>query len=340
MIINVSLGQRSYPVIFEHGALKKANVYFELNRKALIVTDDGVPEAYAKTVASQCGFADIVTVPQGEQSKSIKTYQTLLERMLLLGFTRGDCVVAVGGGVVGDLAGFTAASYMRGVDFYNVPTTVLSQVDSSVGGKTAVNLGGVKNVVGAFYQPKAVLIDPDVLGTLPRRQISNGLAEALKMSLTSDRDLFALFENEDVGSHLDEIIVRSVQIKKRVVELDEREAGLRRILNFGHTLGHAIESEEALHGLYHGECVALGMLPMCEDGLRERVKQVLIKLELPTEYRFDTETALAALKHDKKSASQGIRVTVVDEPGVYRELTLTPEALSQRFKLILKEESK
>ena len=337
MVIDVSLGQNSYPIIFEHGALSRANEYLELKRKVLIVTDDGVPEAYAKTLAAQCSEAETVTVPQGEQSKNLDNYKMLLERMLELGFTRGDCVAAVGGGVVGDLAGFAAASYMRGVDFYNVPTTVLSQVDSSVGGKTAVDLGGIKNVVGAFYQPKAVLIDPDVLKTLPPRQISNGLAEAVKMSLTCDRTLFEIFEKGNVQAQMDLIIARSVQIKKRVVEQDEKEAGLRRILNFGHTLGHAIESEEALNGLYHGECVALGMLPMCSDQLRPRVKKVLKKLDLPTSYDFDPDSALNALKHDKKSAGKGIRVIFVDDPGRSRTLTLTPETIARQFGVILRE---
>ena len=147
--------------------------------------------------------------------------------------------------MVGDLAGFAASAYMRGIDFYNIPTTLLSQIDSSIGGKTAINFGGVKNIVGAFYQPKKVLIDPDLLKTLPPRQISNGLAEAIKVGLTSDEKLFDIFENGEIGSRLDEIIVRALTVKKNVVEQDEKEAGLRRILNFGHTVGHGIESSGA-----------------------------------------------------------------------------------------------
>ena len=286
-------------------------------------------------MCAQCESGHIITVQQGEQSKSLQTFEQLLSKMLELGFTRKDCVIAVGGGVVGDLAGFTAASYMRGIDFYNIPTTVLSQVDSSVGGKTAVNLNGVKNIVGAFYQPKRVLIDPDVLSTLPKRQISNGLAEALKMSLTSDAELFRLFETEDPFVYLNDIIIRSVQIKKEVVEQDEKEAGLRRILNFGHTVGHAIESEEALSGLYHGECVALGMLPMITDpALRERVKKIYKKLDLPCSVNFDTATAMQALMHDKKSFTNGIQVTMVDHSGSYRTALLEPEAFIELFEII------
>ena len=335
MKIHVSLDLNSYDIIIERGILRRAGELLDLNRKALIVTDTGVPAAYAQTVCEQCGNGYIFTVPQGEQSKSLHTFETLLLKMLELGFTRKDCVIAVGGGVVGDLAGFTAASYMRGICFYNIPTTVLSQVDSSVGGKTAVNLNGVKNIVGAFYQPKRVLIDPDVLNTLPERQISNGLAEALKMSLTSDAVLFRLFENEDPFAHMDEIIVRSVQIKKDVVEQDEKENGLRRILNFGHTIGHAIESEKSLCRLYHGECVALGMLPMITDPvIRDRVKEIYKKLDLPCALNFDPATAMRALLHDKKSGEEGIQITTVDRPGSYRSETLQPEVFSELFEII------
>lgn len=336
MIIHVSLKERSYDIVFEHGVLKKAGELLDLNRKAFIVTDDGVPEVYAETICSRCAEGYIFTIPSGEQSKSIEQYSALLAKMLELGFTRKDCVIAVGGGVVGDLAGFTAASYMRGIDFYNVPTTLLSQVDSSIGGKTAVNLNGVKNIAGAFYQPKKVLIDPDVLTTLPRRQINNGLAEALKMSLTSDKELFGIFENEDILDNLDTIIVRSLQIKRDVVEQDEKENGLRRILNFGHTIGHAIESEEELNGLYHGECVALGMIPMCSEALRPRLINVLHKIGLPTELEFDTEAAMRALLHDKKAEKDGINVTVVISPGEYVCRVLPPEAFPALLHLIQK----
>ena len=325
MTIHVDLGSGGYNIIIERGALQKASQFFKLNRKVLIVTDDGVPTQYAETVLPQCAEGAVVTVKSGEASKSISVYEALLKRMLHEGFTRKDCVVAVGGGVVGDLAGFTAASYMRGIDFYNIPTTVLSQVDSSVGGKTALNLCGVKNVIGAFYQPKCVLIDPDLLKTLPRRQISNGLAEALKMSLTNDADLFSVFEKEDPYSALDTIIQKSVMIKKSVVEQDEKEKDLRRVLNFGHTIGHAIESEEELHGLYHGECVALGMVPMCAPEVRERLVAVLQKLNLPYQLHFDVQKAMQALLHDKKLASESIRAIRVSAPGEYCFTSIHPE---------------
>lgn len=315
MKIRIELGEKSYDVIIERGALKKADEYLELKRKVLVLTDTGVPEKYAKALASKCEESYIMTIPEGEGSKSFFTLEKIEQTLLSLSFTRGDAVVAVGGGVVGDIAGFAASIYMRGIDFYNIPTTVLSQVDSSVGGKTAVNLGGVKNVVGSFYQPRRVLIDPDVLSTLPKRQISNGLSEALKMSLTFDSELFSLFESGDIEENLDRIIARSVELKASVVERDEREAGLRKTLNFGHTIGHGIEV--TANRLYHGESVALGMIPMCSDSVRERLLPVLKALELPTSTDIDTDAVISAISHDKKSTSDGISVVLVEEIGSF-----------------------
>ena len=206
---------------------------------------------------------------------------------------------------------------MRGIDFYNIPTTLLSEVDSSIGGKTAINLNGVKNIIGAFHQPKRVLIDPDVLKTLPPRQISNGLAEAIKMAATFDKELFELIETEDIMKNLDTIIERSLRIKKMVVECDEKESGLRRVLNFGHTIGHGIESYEELHGLYHGECVALGMIPMCAEEARKRILSVLKKANLPTDLTFDADRVYEAVTHDKKADGDMINVIYVPEIGSY-----------------------
>lgn len=334
MTIKLDLKENSYDIIIERGASNIAGELLNLSRKVLIVTDTGVPAKYAGKIAdASTGQAFIYTIPCGEDSKSINNFKLILEFMLKHGFTRKDCVVAVGGGVVGDLAGFAASAYMRGIDFYNIPTTVLSQVDSSIGGKTAVNLNGIKNIVGAFYQPKRVLIDPDLLFTLPKRQISNGLAEALKMSLTCDAELFDIFENEDPFEKIDEIIYRSLLIKKSVVEKDEKEAGLRRVLNFGHTLGHGIESRLEPE-VYHGECVALGMLPMCADGLRERVLAIYKKLELRSRAGFDIDGALDAIMHDKKSESGTIRTIRVDEPGSFYEKTISREEAAALLRIV------
>lgn len=316
-MIRMDLKEYSYDILVERGLLNRAGEHLHLNRRVLVVTDSGIPAQYAKAVARQCKEPVVYTVKNGEGSKSLETFGMLLEAMLVHGFSRRDCVVAVGGGVVGDLSGFAASAYMRGIDFYNIPTTLLSQIDSSIGGKTAINFGGVKNIVGAFYQPKKVLIDPELLQTLSSRQIANGLAEAIKMALTSDSTLFELFENEKISEKLDEIIVRSLNIKKRIVQQDEKESGIRRILNFGHTVGHGIESSENMAELYHGECVALGMIPMCGEAIRPRVMKVLKKCGLYNRIRFDWDKITEAAFHDKKADGDSVTVTLVPEVGSF-----------------------
>lgn len=315
MTLTCKTATHSYDIVLQRGALDEAGEYFSLDRRVCIVTDDGVPPIYAQRIAAQCWDPLLITVPQGEASKSLETMGMLCTRMMDAGFSRRDCVVAVGGGVVGDLAGFAAATYMRGIDFYNVPTTLLAQVDSSVGGKTAVNLAGVKNIVGAFWPPRAVLIDPDVLLTLSPRQFSNGLAEAIKMSVTSDPELFALLENENAADHIDTIIERSLRIKRSVVEQDEKESGLRQILNFGHTIGHGIEASGGMSAYLHGECVALGMLPMCSDTVRTRLLAVLRKNGLPTAVSYDREAVWEAMRHDKKFSADTATVVLVEKIG-------------------------
>ena len=317
----MNLGQNSYDILVERGILANAKEYLNLNRRVLVVTDTQVPAVYAQTLAAQCKSSVICTVETGENSKSLAVFGQLLQTMLDHGFSRKDCVVAVGGGVVGDLSGFAASAYMRGIDFYNIPTTLLSQIDSSIGGKTAINFGGVKNIVGAFYQPKKVLIDPRLLETLPARQISNGLAEAIKMSLTSDKELFELFETRDIDSNLEEIIIRCLQIKKYVVEQDEKESGLRKILNFGHTVGHGIETSREME-LYHGECVALGMLPMCAAAIRPRVLKVLKKCNLYRQLEYDWDQIAEAAFHDKKADGDSVTVTMVNEVGSFELKTM------------------
>lgn len=329
MIISVSLGDKSYEIVLERGCLAKAGEYLNLNRNVLIVTDDGVPKEYAGCVADQCKNAVVLTLPQGEESKSMQSFEKILLTLLENGFSRKDCVVAVGGGVVGDLSGFSAACFMRGIDFYNIPTTVLSQVDSSIGGKTAIDFHGYKNMVGAFHQPKKVLIDPDTLKTLPARQISNGLAEAAKMALTFNEEAFQRFEKEDPLSFIDTIIEDSLRIKADVVEKDEKEAGLRSVLNFGHTIGHGVES--ASEGLYHGECVAIGMIPMCSDQVKARLIPVLKKLGLPTMSSADPDKVLEIMGHDKKTNGNKM-VTIVrcEEAGSFVMETVPVESLRDK----------
>ncbi|MBE6806485.1 MAG: 3-dehydroquinate synthase [Ruminococcaceae bacterium] len=333
MTLKVKTSGGDYKIHIERGLLQHAGEMINLERKVLVITDTGVPEEYAMTVASQCAEAVVFVFEQGELSKNMDTYTGILQTLTENEFTRTDCVVAVGGGVVGDMAGFAAATYMRGLDFYNVPTTVLSQVDSSVGGKTAIDFMGYKNLVGAFYPPKAVLIDPEVLRTLPQRQVSNGLAEAIKMALTHSSELFELLENKDLDDTLlEEIICRAIQIKKQVVEADEYEAGQRKVLNFGHTLGHGIE---AVTNLYHGECVALGMLPMCSEAIRPRLIKVLERLNLPTTVVCNAGAVTEACHHDKKLSADTVTLVFVPAIGEYELKTIPLQEFEQTIQEVL-----
>lgn len=318
MILKMELPGESYDIVIEKGCLSGAGEYLNLKRRVLVVTDTGVPAEYAQRVCDMADEGYICRVEQGEQNKNLDTWQSILAALSQNGFTRSDCVVAVGGGVIGDMAGFAAACYMRGIDFYNIPTTLLSQIDSSIGGKTAVDFMGYKNIVGAFYQPKCVLIDTTLTRTLSRRQRVNGIVEAVKMAATSSEQLFKIFETQNFDDCLDEIIVKSLEIKRDVVINDVREGGLRRILNFGHTIGHAIESMEGLSGLLHGECVALGMLKMAKGEAKERIYRVLSALGLPLDKSFDKEQIMKAIAHDKKAAGNDINLVFVDSIGSYR----------------------
>ena len=323
MKLTVKTSMGDYNITIKRGVINSLSEYCDINKKALIVTDSGVPFEYAEAVSRQFKNNVIKVIPEGEASKSFDAYKELLEVLNKNAFTRADCIVAVGGGVVGDLSGFTAATYMRGIDFINIPTTLLSQVDSSIGGKTAIDFAGYKNTVGAFYQPKAVIIDPDVLKTLSRRQFNNGLAESIKMAATSDKELFELIESNNAEDIIDTVIECSLKIKKAVVEEDEKELGLRKVLNFGHTAGHAIEAAAGLSDYLHGECVAMGMLAFCSASVRDRLIKVLTKYNLPIDFDFSVDEILSALRHDKKAKDNGVNVVFVSEIGSFEFKFLT-----------------
>ena len=331
-MIKVNIKNAEYDIITEKGALAHIEDYINLNRNILVVTDKNIPSDYTDAVLNKSKNGFIYTITPGETSKTLDTYKDILSFMLEKGFVRTDCVVAVGGGVVGDLAGFVAASYMRGIDFYNIPTTVLSQLDSSIGGKVAVNLNSIKNIIGAFYQPKKVIIDRNTLNSLDKRQIANGLAEGIKMGLTSDASLFEIFENDNYLDNLDEIIEKSLLVKKAVVEEDEKETGLRKILNFGHTVGHGIESV-AKGELYHGECVALGMLYMSSESVKARLIPVLKRVGLPTSHTYDKESIISAMMHDKKVKGNSISLVLVNETGKGEIKDVATEELIEKVRL-------
>ena len=324
MKLHVDLKENGYDILVEHGILAHIQEVVDLKRKDMIITDENVPKAYTDTIAKQCKEAYIEVLPAGEASKQLSTFQALCEKLLNNHFSRKDCVLALGGGVIGDVSGFVASAYMRGIDFIQVPTTTLSQIDSSIGGKVAVNLNEVKNIIGAFYQPCKVIIDPDTLQSLPKRHYINGLIEALKAGLIYDASLFELFESEDIQAVYDTILYKALCVKKAVVEKDEKEQNLRKILNFGHTIGHAIESYYHLEEYLHGECVAMGMLYFIDDpSLKQRVLRVYERLGIQKETSFDPTSIYHLLCNDKKASGNSVTCVHVKELGK-AELIETP----------------
>lgn len=317
MLFQVTMKNELYDVIIQRNSLDHIEEYLDLNRKVLIITDNGIPSIYINKVLSKCSNGFVYVIEQGEESKNFSNYAKILDYMIENSFLRTDCVIAVGGGVVGDLAGFVSSTYMRGITFYNIPTTLLSQVDSSIGGKTAIDKKGIKNIIGAFYPPKKVIIDSNVLETLDKRQFYSGLAEALKMGLTSDVDLYQLIKNSsDIYNDIDKVIEKALLVKKSVVEQDPEEKGIRKILNFGHTVGHAIESSEKFN-LLHGECVGIGMLYMLNKNLKEEVKNILEKYNLPTSCNITKDELFKYISLDKKRNSEFINIILVNEIGKY-----------------------
>ena len=332
MKLTINCKTYSYDVIIQRNILNNVSEYLSLQRKVLILTDDEVPSEYVLKISSQCLNPIIVTVKQGEQSKNIDNYQLVMKTLIEHGFTRTDCLVSIGGGVVGDLGGFISSTYMRGIDFYNIPTTLLSQVDSSIGGKTAIDYNGIKNIIGSFYTPKCVLIDPNTLKTLDKRQLHAGLVEAIKMACTCSSSLFEIIsKSKNLENDIDEIIFQSLQIKQKIVEEDLEEKGLRRVLNFGHTLGHIIESASN-YNLLHGECVGIGMLSFSSDKARKQIKKLLKKYNLPTSYDLSLKDIEEYLIHDKKKTGDYIWIVSVENIGSYELKKIKIDELYNKLK--------
>ncbi len=340
--VSVNLGARSYPIHIEWGSLKDAPVHLEslrLNTHLFLVTHPELRERYGEPLQNTLAEAQfqitLALVPQGEESKSLHIAGRLYDRMVEAKLSRDSAVVALGGGVIGDLAGFVASTYMRGIRFIQIPTTLLSQVDASVGGKVAINHPLAKNLIGAFHQPSFVLMDPSTLTTLSAREIRAGLAEVVKYGVIHDEVFFDYIEDHlqellDLSpGPVEHILRRSCEIKARVVEQDERETGgLRAILNFGHTIGHAIEAVSGYGQLLHGECVAIGMVAatrlairtgMCQPVVEDRLTRLLIRIGLPVGIpgkHFDD--LLQAMKLDKKGQAGKIRLVLPDKIGAVR----------------------
>lgn len=304
--LHVDLGERSYDILAGPGLLSEAGALFDTllkSKKVVIVTDSNVGPLYLQKLSQVLQEAGIqyesVTLPAGEATKSISSFEGLLEDILGFGIERGTCLIALGGGVIGDITGFAASALLRGIDFIQVPTTLLSQVDSSVGGKTGINAKAGKNLIGAFHQPRLVLIDTESLNTLPKRELLAGYAEVVKYGLLGDPDFFEWLEENGaalIAGDQDlrkEAILRSCAAKANVVAQDEKEGGVRALLNLGHTFGHALEKECGYSGdLLHGEAVSIGMIMafefcaaqgLCSSADAERVKAHLSSLHMPVD---------------------------------------------------------
>ena len=333
MMLNVLSRNKEieYPIIIERDCLNRINNYLDLkDKKVLIITDNGVPTIYLDALTKQISNAYTYVIKQGEASKNFDNYKDILEYMVNNKFTRTDCVIALGGGVVGDLSGFVAGSYMRGITFYNIPTTLLSQVDSSIGGKCAIDFLGFKNNVGCFNSPKAVLIDPNTLKTLDKRQFNAGMAEVIKMAATSNKNLFSLLRDTK-SENIEQIITEALLIKKQVVEADPFEENLRKVLNFGHTIGHAIESINE-GKLLHGECVALGMTYMVSKEAKEALLYVLNKYNLPTKIDLDVDKVIDLIKVDKKASGDMVSIVYVEKIGSFEFKKIKVEELKEYLK--------
>jgi 3-dehydroquinate synthase len=347
--IPVVTPSRSYEVLIGRGLLVRAGETLSKlleTRRAFIVTVPPVRQRWAKVLQKSLSTSGIETslleMPNGERSKRLTTLEKLAEKLVKLGADRGVTLIALGGGVVGDVTGFLASVYMRGVDVIQIPTTVLAQVDAAIGGKTAVNLVSGKNLLGTFHQPRAVLIDPQVLDTLPSREYRAGLYESLKCGIIGDPGLFKLFEDRrrEILDRdpvvVEKVIADSVRLKASVVSADEREGGLRQVLNFGHTIGHALEAETGYTQLLHGEAVGWGMIAATHIALSTgkldsvtagRVTNAVLGFGRLPSMELKTANILKRLHSDKKTRRGVVHFVLPREIGKVEITSDVPEAI-------------
>lgn len=332
----VNLKENSYNILIERGLLSKLGeelkkIYF--GEKIFIITDENVDKYYGAKVKDELDKAGYKTrkmvLTPGEETKSFSTLPGIYNELLDFKLTRKELIITLGGGVIGDLGGFVASTFLRGVSFVQIPTSLLAQVDSSVGGKVAVDLEKGKNLVGSFYQPKGVFIDPDVLNTLPEKFYKDGMAEVIKYGCIKDRNFFYMLKSlksrEEVMNNIEDILYKCCYIKKFVVERDEKDLGERMLLNFGHTLGHAVEKYYNFTGYSHGEAVAMGMYNISlksegegitEKGVSEEIKEILINYDLPYEVDIkDNNKIIDTISLDKKNIGNVLKVILLKSIG-------------------------
>lgn len=328
--LKVEAKSATYDILIEKGILKNCAQYIAplvRGKKLMIITDTNVQPLYLETVKSAFDNSDFYistfVFEAGEQNKNLSTVSAIYDALSKEGFSRQDCIVALGGGVCGDISGFAAATYMRGIDFVQIPTTLLSQVDSSVGGKTGVDTSYGKNLVGAFYQPRLVLIDPNTLNTLTEHYFADGMGEVIKYGCIKSAELFNMLSTVNIKESIEDIILECLTIKRDVVNEDERESGLRMILNFGHTLGHSIEKLSDFT-LSHGECVAKGMVLITKAsensgltplGTADKIAALCNKCGLNTDIPYDTSAIAENAKGDKKGSGDIINTVLIEKIG-------------------------
>ena len=330
MKLNVNLKDKSYEVIVEKGIIKNITPYVDIEKKFLIVSDDRIPNVYINTIKKQLKKVDVFIFPHGENNKSLDNYKLIIERLVKEDFSRKDYIIALGGGVVSDLAGFVASTYKRGMNLINIPTTTLAMVDASVGGKVALNFDKLKNVIGAFYHPNYILIDIDTLETLPKRHYINGVIEALKTGMIGDKELYNIFFNGDYREHIEEIIYRSLQYKIKIVEQDEKEENIRKVLNFGHTFGHAYETYFLMKNYLHGEAVALGIVTISKDiPYLEDIKKLFTKWGIKLNINVEKDKIINIIRNDKKCDDDIVDLIIVDEIGKSKIVPTKIEDLSR-----------
>lgn len=351
---------KTYEILIETGLFKKLPLILKSKysgKKLALVSDSTVYPLYGKDLSEKLESEGLIVIPivfqAGEQSKNLSTLELIYNILADNAFTRSDVVVALGGGVTGDMAGLAAATFLRGMGYIQIPTTLLAMVDSSIGGKVAVDMPQGKNLIGAFYQPDAVFTDPMLLKTLGNRQFSDGMAELIKHGFIRDEDLYKelvddiSFDKNDLLHRMDRLIYSSCLIKRAVVEEDEFDNGIRQLLNFGHTIGHAIERVQNYSGLSHGEAISIGMIIITEmtermgltrQGEAEKIKHILSRYGLPSRLPdLDIEKLITSISLDKKNRSGRITIAYIEKIGIGKLLDLDLEELEGKLYVILKD---
>lgn len=315
MKINVKTSKNNYDIIIENFLLDHIENFLDVNKHYVIIGDSEVLKLYANKFINKLTNFFIIEFPMGETSKSFFQYERIIKIILEKGIKKDSTIIALGGGVTGDLAGFVAATILRGIDFIQIPTTLLSQIDSSIGGKVGINSSSAKNCIGTIYPPNMVLIDPEVLKTLPLRHFNNGIAEMIKYGMIKSKKMFDDLRDLDIKNNIEQYIFDCLMIKKDLVEKDEFDKYERHLLNFGHTFGHAYEAYYNYDKYLHGEAVGLGMLLIVNKTLKDDLSQILKKYNLPYEDPVTRDDLLNFVKLDKKITSNGVDIVIVDKIG-------------------------